>query len=124
MEFYYKDESYKVLGAVFEVYKDKGCGFLEDVYQECLEIELRKQGIPAISKPKLELEYKGQKLQKYYEPDLVCYSKIILELKACKAISDQHLAQLQNYLRATNMKVGYIINFGRYPKVEYQRVVL
>lgn len=124
MEFYYKDESYKVLGAVFEVYKNKGCGFLEEVYQECLEIEFRKQGIPAVSKPRLELEYKGQKLKKYYEPDMVCYSKIILELKACKAIADEHLAQLQNYLRATGMKVGYVINFGSHSKVEYQRVVL
>ncbi|MFD2159267.1 GxxExxY protein [Rubritalea tangerina] len=124
MEFLYKEESYKILGAIFEVYREKGCGFLEDVYQECLEIEMKSQGIPAVSKPKLELEYKGQKLRKSYEPDVICYGKIVLELKACKAIDPVHIAQLHNYLKATGMRVGYVVNFGSYPKAHYQRVVV
>lgn len=124
MGFLYKDESYALLGAVFEVYKDKGCGFLEDVYHECLEVELRELKIPAVSKPKLELEYKGQRLRKRYEPDLICYGKIRLELKACKLIDSVHIAQLHNYLKATGMRVGYVINFGSYPKASFHRVIV
>lgn len=124
VEFLYKDESYALLGAVFEVYKDKGCGFLEDVYHECLEIELRELKIPAVSKPKLELEYKGHRLRKMYESDLICYGKITLELKACKSIDSAHIAQLHNYLKATGMRVGYVINFGSYPKASFQRVIV
>ena len=124
MGFLYKEECYKILGAVFEVYRNKGCGFLDEVYQECLEIELRNQTIPAVSKPHLELEYKGQLLRKTYQPDLVCYGKIILELKACKAIDDVHKAQLQNYLRATGMRVGYLVNFGSPHKATVIRIIL
>lgn len=124
MEFLYKDEGYAILGAVFEVYKEKGCGFLEDVYQECLEVEFREQKIPAVSQPKLEMEYKGHKLRKSYEPDFICYGKIILELKATKTIEPIHIAQLHNYLKATGMRVGYVIAFGSYPKSLYHRVVV
>lgn len=124
MEFLYEDESYALLGAVFEVYKDRGCGFLEDVYHECLEIELRELKIPAVSKPKLELEYKGHRLRKRYEPDLICYGKIILELKACKSIDPVHIAQLHNYLKSTGLRVGYVINVGSYPKASFHRGIV
>ena len=120
----YKEESYKIQGAIFEVYKEMGSGFLEAVYQECLEKEMKLQHIPFISQPVLELNYKGEKLEQTYKPDLICYDKIIVELKAVKAISPNHKAQLLNYLKATNFKLGILVNFGAYPKAEIVRMVL
>ena len=118
----YKDESYRINGACFEVYKEKGCGFLEDVYQECLEIELAIQGIEFVAQYPLKLEYKGRPLRKKYIPDFVCFGKIIIEIKAVKKITDEHRAQLQNYLKATGYKLGLLINFGHYPKVQIERI--
>src|SRR5574344_281468 len=112
----YKEESYLIRGAVFEVYREMGCGFLEAVYQECLEKELSKQNIPFISQPLLELYYKQEKLLQNYKPDLICYDKIIIEIKAVKDICNEHRAQLHNYLKATRLKLGFLINFGHYPK--------
>jgi len=122
-EFIYKEEGYKILGACFEVYKEKGCGFLEGVYQECLEMEFELQGIPFISQSKLNLQYKGQSLTQQYISDFVCYEKIIVEIKAVKELCDEHRAQLFNYLKATGLKVGYLINFGHYPKLEHERII-
>jgi GxxExxY protein len=119
----YKDESYVILGACFEVYKEKGCGFLEAVYQECLEIELAMQNIPFQPQSEIALEYKGRPLKQKYVPDLICYGKIIVELKAVKELADEHRAQVHNYLKATGMKLGLLVNFGHYPKVEYERIV-
>jgi len=121
--FLYKAEGYKILGACFEVYKEKGCGFLEGVYQECLEIEFELQNIPFISQQKLDLQYKGQSLTQQYIPDFVCYEQIIVEIKAVKELRDEHRAQLFNYLKATGLKVGYLINFGHYPKLEHERII-
>lgn len=121
-ELVYKDESYQINGACFEVYKEKGCGFLEDVYQECLEIELGLQGIEFVAQYPLKLEYKGHPLRKKYIPDFICVGKVILEIKAVKAIEDVHRAQVQNYLRATGYKLGLIVNFGHYPKVQIERI--
>lgn len=118
----YKDESYKINGTCFEVYKEKGCGFLEDVYQECLEIELQLQGIEFIAQHPLKLEYKGRSLRKKYIPDFICFGKIIVEIKAVKEINDEHRAQVQNYLRATGYKLGLPVNFGHYPKVQIERI--
>ncbi|MDH3716846.1 MAG: GxxExxY protein [Planctomycetota bacterium] len=122
-EFLYKDETYRIIGACFEVYNEKGCGFLEPVYQECLEIELGLQEIPFDAKKPLTLEYKGHKLKKTYEPDFVCFGKIIVEIKAISSLTDDHRAQLLNYLNATGFKVGLLVNFGHYPKLEYERMV-
>ena len=122
-EFIYKEEGYKILGACFEVYKEKGCGFLEGVYQECLEIEFDIQNIPYTSQPKLNLEYKRHSLSQQYIPDFICYDKIIVEVKAVKDLCDEHRAQLFNYLKAANIKVGYLINFGHYPKLEHERII-
>jgi GxxExxY protein len=119
----YKDESYAILGACFEVYKEKGCGFLEAVYQECLEIELTLHAIPFQSRTELSLDYKGRTLKQKYVPDVVCYDKIIVELKAVKELADEHRAQVHNYLKATGMRLGLLVNFGHYPKVEYERIV-
>jgi GxxExxY protein len=122
-ELLFKAESYKIIGACFEVYREKGCGFLEPVYQECMEIELRLQGIPFVAQKPLPLEYKRTPLRAKYEPDFVCYDKIVLELKAVKELADEHRAQLQNYLRATRLQLGLLVNFGHYPKIEVERIV-
>jgi GxxExxY protein len=121
--FLYKDETYKIIGACFEVYREKGCGFLEPVYHECMEIELGIQEIPFVAKQSLRLKYKGRPLQHTYEPDLLCFSKVVVELKAVSALADEHRAQLLNYLNATGLEVGLLVNFGHYPGLEYERIV-
>ena len=121
-EIIYKEESYALMGACFNVHKDKGCGFLEPVYQECVEIELEHAKIPFVAKPVLELTYRGRTLKKSYEPDFVCYGKIILELKAVSALADEHRAQILNYLKATGFKLGLLVNFGGYPQLEWDRI--
>lgn len=121
-EIIYKAEGYRINGACFEVYKEKGCGFLEDVYQECLEIEFEMQGIEFVAQYPLKLEYKKRPLRKKYIPDFICFGKIIVEIKAVKEITDEHRAQLQNYLKATGYKLGLLINFGHYPKVQIERI--
>jgi len=123
-EIIYRDESYRIMGACFEVYKEKGCGFLEAVYQESLELEMADQGIPFAAQCRLALNYKGYPLRQTYTADLICYDKIIVELKAVSAITDEHRAQVQNYLRATGHRLGLLVNFGHYPKVESERIVV
>ncbi len=117
-----KQETYRILGACFEVYNEKGCGFLEHVYQECLEIELGLQQIPFEAQTTLTLDYKGRTLQTTYEPDFVCFGKVIIEIKAVSTIVDEHRAQLLNYLNATGLPVGLLVNFGHYPKLEHERL--
>ena len=121
-EIIYKKESYDIIDACFEVYNEKGCGFLEPVYQECLAIEFEYQRIPAIAKPSLVLSYRGRILKQTYEPDYVYFEKIIVELKAVSALADEHRAQLLNYLHATGLELGLLVNFGHYPKLEYERI--
>jgi len=116
--------SYKIMGACFEVYKEKGCGFLEAVYQECLELELAGQNIPFTAQQKLNLTYKGRPLKQTYEPDFVCDEKIIVEIKAVSALTNEHRAQVHNYLRATGHRLGLLVNFGHYPKIESERIAL
>ncbi len=119
----YDQEVYEILGACFEVYKRMGCGFLEAVYQECLEIEFDYLDIQYDSQKELKLVYREQELKQKYVPDFVCYDKIILEIKAVRELVDDHYAQLLNYLHGTGMKVGLLANFGHYPKLEYKRMV-
>jgi GxxExxY protein len=123
MAIIYKEESYAIMGACFEVYKEMGSGFLEAVYQECLEIELGLQNIPFEPQASLLLEYKKRSLKGRYIPDFICFDKIILEIKAVSKLTDEHRAQVHNYLKATNYKLGLLVNFGHYPKVEYERIV-
>jgi GxxExxY protein len=111
-EIIYKNESYAIIGACFEVYNEKGCGFLEPVYQECLGIEFEHQRIPSIPKPSLTLSYRGRILNQTYAPDYVCFEKIIVELKAASSLTDEHRAQLLNYLHATGFELGLLVNFG------------
>jgi GxxExxY protein len=120
----FKEESYLIQGAIFEVYREMGCGFLEAVYQECLEKEFLFRAIPFIAQPELLLTYKGESLKQRYKPDFICYDKIIVELKALKQTAPEHEAQLINYLKATNMKLGLLVNFGTYPKVNITRFAL
>jgi len=121
-EIIYKEESYAIVGACFEVYNEKGSGFLEPVYQECLGIEFEYQRIPAIPKPSLTLSYRERILAQVYQPDFVCFQKIIVELKAVSGLVDEHRAQLLNYLHATGLALGLLVNFGHYPKLEYERI--
>jgi GxxExxY protein len=118
----YKDESYKIIGSCFEVYREQGCGFLEAVYQECLEIELRLQGVPYVARKPLALEYKKCPLRSTYEPDFICYDKIVLEIKAVSDLTDEHKAQVFNYLKATGLKLGLLVNFGHFPKAQIERI--
>ena len=122
-ELIYKEETYKIIGACFEVYREKGCGFVESVYQECLELELRLQGITFLAQKPLQLEYKGLPLNSMYVPDLICFDKISVELKAVKELVDEHRAQVQNCLRATGFKLGLLVNFGHFPKMQIERLV-
>lgn len=124
MELLLKEETHAILGACFEVYREKGCGFVEDVFQECLEIESGILGLPVVAQPGLEIQYKGRILRKRFVPDFICYDQVILEIKAVKAIDDVHRAQVMNYLKATGKKVGLLVNFGHHPKAEFERLVL
>jgi GxxExxY protein len=121
-ELIYKKESYAIIGACFEVYNEKGCGFLEPVYQECLGIEFEYQRIPAIPKPSLTLSYRGRILKQTYEPDYACFEKIIVELKSVSALADEHRGQLLNYLHASGFELGLLVNFGHCPRLEYERI--
>ena len=124
MELVLEDETYAIRGAIYEVYKNLGSGFLEAVYQEALEMELASRGIPFKAQAEIEIKYKGKSLKQSYRADVICYDKIILELKAVKTLSPEHEAQLQNYLRATGMKVGLLVNFCHYPGVAISRIVI
>ena len=118
----WKNESYAVIGACFAVYKDKGRGFLEPAYHECLEIEFESQRIPFLSKPPQTVQYRGRTLVQTFTPDFICYDKIVVEIKAVSALIDEHRAQLLNYLTATGCELGLLVNFGHYPGMEYERL--
>ena len=95
-----------------EVHSELGSGFLESVYHEALEREFNYQKIPYKSKPQVGIEYKGEPLEKKYEPDFICYDVVIVEIKAMDKLSGNEYAQIINYLKATKLKVGFLINFG------------
>ncbi|ESQ93587.1 hypothetical protein ABAC460_00530 [Asticcacaulis sp. AC460] len=120
----FEDEVFLIRGAIFEVHNEMGGGFLEAVYQECLAQEFTDRGIPFRERKALGLTYKGRVLVQTYHPDFVCFDKIIIELKACSAIVAEHRAQLLNYLKATGLKLGLLVNFGTTAKVQIERVIL
>ena len=122
-EIIYPEESYKIIGACFEVYNEKGCGFLEPVYHDSFEIELGLRYIPFLHEPRLELFYKGRPLRHPYSPDFTCWDKIVVELKAVEKLTDEHVAQVLNYLHATGYELGLLVNFGHHPDLEYRRIV-
>ena len=120
----YKEEAYKIMGAAFKVYNSLGHGFLEAVYQEALELEFQKQGVPYEREKELKIYYDGIELKQTYKADFVCFGKIIVELKAVSALDDAHRSQVYNYLHATNYKLGLLLNFGSSDELEYQRIVM
>jgi GxxExxY protein len=122
-EIIFREESYAIMGACFEVYKDKGCGFVEPVYQECVAIEFEHCEIPFTEQYPLDLFYREKRLEHIYKPDFVCFGTIIVEIKAVHKLADEHRAQVMNYLKATGYKLGLLINFGHFPKLEYERIV-
>jgi len=119
----YKEECYKIVGACMEVHKTLGAGFLEPVYQEALAIEFKKQRIPFEQEKELKIPYKDVVLKKRYIADFVCYNKIIVETKALNGLISDHIAQTLNYLKATNFKLGILVNFGE-RSLKYERIVL
>lgn len=124
MELIYKEEVYAIVGAAIEVHKNLGKGFLEPVYQEALEIEAALRKLPFAPQPQVQIEYKGRLLQKGYVPDFIFYNKIVVEIKALKELTSHEEAQILNYLKATNHKVGVLINFGSLGKLEWRRFAL
>jgi GxxExxY protein len=119
-----KEEVYEVIGAAMEVYYQLGRGFLEPIYQEALEIELRRRGLPFEHHQELTVLYKGQPLVKKYVPDLICFGQIIVELKALERLSGVEEAQLLNYLKMTPLRVELLINFGSRVRLEWKRYVV
>ena len=123
-EMLYKGEVFANQGAIFEVSREMGTGFLEAVYQECLEREFALRAIPFIRHPHLRLTYKDEHIVQTYTPDFIFFDSIIIELKVAQGIIEGHRAQIINYLRATNLRLGLIVNYGAYPKAQVERIAL
>ena len=123
MKLFLKNEVYNLVGAAMEVHSQLGNGFLEAVYQEALSFELKERNIPFEKEKKLIINYKGVRLEKYYLADFICYESIVVELKAVNAITPDHESQILNYLKATGLKVGLLLNFGS-KSLQYKRFVL
>jgi len=105
-----------------EVHRELGNGFLEPVYQEALELEFDAQDIPYKSQPEIQIEYKGRLLRKRYQPDFICYDRIVVEIKALSDLSSTEEAQIINYLKAAGLNTGLLINFGT-KSLQYRRFV-
>jgi GxxExxY protein len=118
-----KQEGYDLMGAAFEVYNVLGYGMAEEIYQQSLEIELGLRNIPFLSKAVVDVAYKGRELTTKYQPDLLVFGEIVVELKAVKALAPEHEAQLFNYLRISKKKVGYLINYGSQNELEWKRII-
>ncbi len=123
-ELLYRDEVYRLIGACIAVHKDKGNGYAEPVYQDALEIELELAGIPFDAQRNYQISYRSRVLKHTYTPDLLCFDKIIVELKAAKALTDEHRAQLLNYLKVTGLSLGLLVNFGSHSRLEWERLIL
>lgn len=122
MKLLFKDESFQIMGACFEVYNYHRHGFLEAVYHESLVYEFAEREIPAVSQPQVEIQYKDRSLKKACEPDFVCFDKIILEIKALADLRDEHRGQILNYLKATGFQLGLLVNFGRAGGLQWERI--
>jgi len=114
---------YDFMAAAFAVYNELGVGFTEEIYQEALERELGDRGISYSSQPEVLIQFRGQPLRKRLRPDLIIGDEIIVELKAATALAPEHHAQLFNYLKATDKRVGYIVNFGARDRLEWKRYI-
>lgn len=122
-DYIYQDETFALRGAIFEVYETLGSGYLEEIYQNALEEELTVRGIPFSAKKQLHIFYKNRDCG-LYVPDIICFDKIIIELKATETLNQRHTAQLLNYLKATGFKLGLLVNFNAYPKADIRRYVV
>jgi len=122
-DFPHKDETYQFLGACSEVYNEMGCGFLESVYQECIDKERASSDIPSEAQQPIDLVFKGQELQGKFAPDLLSFGTVTVELKAVQRLAAEHGAQLINYLKACRIEVGLLVNFGSHPQLENERIV-
>ncbi len=120
----HEEKTRTIIGACFNVYNDKGCGFLEAVYQECLGIEFETQGIPFAAQKEISISYRGRRLKQTFKLDFLCFDQVVLELKAVSALTDEHRAQVLNYLNASGCPVALLLNFGHYPRLEFERIVL
>ena len=123
-ELIYKEEAFEIVGAAMDVYYTMGLGFLEPVYQEALAIKFSRRNIPFEREKKLELFYKGVKLNKTYSPDFVCFEEIVVELKVTPQISGSNTSQLINYLKVMKKRLGLLMNFGSSGKLEWKRYVV
>jgi GxxExxY protein len=122
-EVLYRDESYRIVGACMAVRNEKGHSFTEHVYHECLEIEFGFAGIPFHSRPPITLQYRGQTLVHTFQLDFLCFEKIVVEIKAVESLQAAHRAQALNYLHAANLDLGLLVNFGSFPKLQYERLL-
>jgi GxxExxY protein len=120
----HENEGYQFMGAAFEVYNQLGYGMAEEVYQQCLEIELELRGIPFLTKHELTLEYKGRRIERKYVPDLFVAGALVVELKSVKDLTNEHEAQLFNYMRIAKQPVGYLLNFGAKNELEWRRYIV
>jgi len=123
-ELIYPDEAYAIIGACLEVYNVMGSGFLEAVYQKCLEREFSLRNIPFEPQKRIGLSYKGYPIEQEYTPDFVCFDKIIVEIKAEANLLDVNRAQTINYLNAVQFKLGLLVNFGHHKSLEWERLAL
>ncbi|MBI5296747.1 MAG: GxxExxY protein [Chloroflexi bacterium] len=118
-----KQEVFAIVGAAMEVYNHLGPGFSEPVYQEVLEIELENRCIPTKPQHEISIIYKDKPIKKYYIADYLCYDKVVVEIKALSNLTLREEGQVLNYLKATGMQVGVLINFGSFPSLEWKRLV-
>ena len=118
----YKDESFKIIGICMNIHSIMGHGFLEAVYAEVLEKEFIKNNIPYQREVRLDLFFNGEKLDKKYKADFVCFGDIILEIKSVSFLHENFTRQTLNYLKATNKKLGLLINFGE-KSLRYKRII-
>ena len=118
----YEDITRRVIAAAMKVHSTLGNGFLEAVYCEVLEKEFIKNNIPYQREVKLDLFFNGEKLDKKYKADFICFDNIILEIKAVSFIHENFTKQILNYLKATDKKLGLLINFGE-KSLKYKRII-
>jgi GxxExxY protein len=123
-ELLYKDEVYAIVGAAMDVYNQLGSGFGEAVYQDAMEIEVELRKISNNAQQDIFVYYKGQQLKSFFKPDLICYEKVVVELKALDRLTSREESQVLNYLKATGLPVGLLINFGGDRDLEWKRIVL
>ena len=121
-ELLFKDEVYAIIGAAMEVYNHLGPGFSEAIYQEAMEIEVERRKIPNNPQQEIYIKYKEVKLKQFFKPDFICFDTVIVEIKALNRLTSLEEAQLLNYLKATGLPLGLLINFGHENDLEWKRM--